>query len=62
MEKVRRFKGEMKEAWETAGWRERFAIDNGNKTIVYMNGHNVYGLHIPGTKNIRMQTGRFMTQ
>nr|DAL26239.1 MAG TPA_asm: hypothetical protein [Caudoviricetes sp.] len=23
---------------------------------------NVYGLHIPDTKNIRMQTGRFMTQ
>ena len=39
MEKVRRFKGEMKEAWEAAGWRERFAIDNGNKTIVYANGH-----------------------
>lgn len=25
MEKARRFRGEMKEAWEAAGWRERFA-------------------------------------
>ena len=39
MEKERKFKGEMKKAWEAAGWRERFAIDNGNKTIVYANGH-----------------------
>lgn len=39
MEKARRFRGEMKEAWEAAGWRERFAVDNGNKTIVYANGH-----------------------
>ncbi len=39
MEKARRFRGEMKEAWEASGWRERFAVDNGNKTIVYVNGH-----------------------
>ena len=28
MEKERKFKSEMKEAWEAAGWRERFAVDN----------------------------------
>ena len=39
MEKERKFKDEMKEAWEAAGWSERFTIDNGNKTIVYVNGH-----------------------
>ena len=38
MEKARRFRGEMKEAWEAARWRERFAVDNGNKNIVYVNG------------------------
>ena len=29
-------------AYEKAGYRERFAMDNGNKTTIYINGHKCY--------------------
>ena len=34
------FKSEtMKKAYNTAGFRERYAMENGNRTTVYINGH-----------------------
>ena len=29
---------EMQEAYNNAGFRERYAMENGNKTIIYING------------------------
>lgn len=33
---------EMKNAYILGGYRERFAMENGNKTIIYMNGHKLF--------------------
>lgn len=33
---------EMKEAYDKGGFRERYAMENGNKTIVYINGHKCF--------------------
>ena len=33
---------EMKTAYEKGGYRERYAMDNGNKTVVYINNHKCY--------------------
>ena len=30
---------EMKKAYESAGFRERYAMENGNRATVYINGH-----------------------
>ena len=30
---------EMKKAYESAGYRERYAMEHGNRTTVYINGH-----------------------
>ena len=30
---------EMKKAYESAGFRERYAMEHGNRTMVYINGH-----------------------
>lgn len=32
-------KNEMKKAYATAGFRERYAMENGNRATVYINGH-----------------------
>ena len=32
----------MKKAYETAGYRERYAIEHGNKSIVYVNGRKCF--------------------
>lgn len=32
----------MNEARTTAGWRERYAMDNGNRATVYYNGEKCY--------------------
>ena len=32
----------MIEAYEKAGFRERYAMDNGNRSTVYINGHKCY--------------------
>ena len=29
-------------AYKKAGYRERFAMDNGNKTTIFINGHKCY--------------------
>lgn len=31
-----------KAARDAAGWRERYAMENGNKNIVYINGHKCF--------------------
>lgn len=40
---------ELKEAYEKGGNRERYAMDNGNKSVVYVRGHKcfkyTYSLH-----------------
>lgn len=30
---------ELKKAYTVGGWRERYAMENGNKTVIYINGH-----------------------
>ena len=30
---------EMRKAYTAAGWRERYAMENGNRTTFYINGH-----------------------
>ena len=33
---------ELKNAYTVGGFRERYAMENGNKTVVYINGHKCY--------------------
>lgn len=33
---------EMKTAYRQGGYRERFSMENGNKSIVYVNGHKCF--------------------
>lgn len=33
---------EMKKAYEKGGFRERFAMENGNRSTVFINGHKCY--------------------
>lgn len=33
---------ELKKAYTVGGWRERYAMENGNKTVIYTNGHKCY--------------------
>lgn len=43
--------GDLAKAYAVAGWRERFAMENGNKAIIYINGTKcykfTYSKHIP---------------
>lgn len=32
----------MTKAYKEAGYRERYAMDNGNKSIIYVNGNKCY--------------------
>lgn len=33
---------ELKKAYTVGGWRERYAMENGNKAVVFINGHKCY--------------------
>lgn len=33
---------ELKKAYTVGGFRERYAMENGNKTVVYINGHKCH--------------------
>lgn len=33
---------EMCTAYEKGGYRERFAMENGNKTVIFVNGHKCF--------------------
>lgn len=40
---MNRFKSnEMKKAYETGGFRERFAMEHGNRAVVYLNGNRCF--------------------
>lgn len=40
---AKRFRSpEMVEAYNAAGFREKYAMENGNKSIVYLSGHKCY--------------------
>lgn len=43
MEIVKIFKSvEMKTAYNNGGYRERYAMENGRKTIIFINGHKCF--------------------
>jgi len=43
MKKMKNFRSvEMLTAYEKAGYRERYAMENGNKTALYINGHKCF--------------------
>lgn len=33
---------ETEKAYKSAGWRERYAMEHGNKTTIYINGEKCY--------------------
>lgn len=33
---------EMQTAYDVGGYRERYAMENGNKAVVYVNGHKCF--------------------
>lgn len=40
---MKQFKSaEIKEAYNNGGYRERYAMENGNKTIIYINGQKCF--------------------
>lgn len=40
---MKKFKSEeARRAWAAAGWRERYAMENGNRATVYINGEKCY--------------------
>ena len=40
---MKKFKSdEMKNAYILGGYRERYAMENGNKTTLYINGHKLF--------------------
>lgn len=41
---------ETKKAYESAGFRERYAMEHGNRTTVYINGHKCYKYTYSSTK------------
>ena len=41
--RMRTYRSEaMRKAYETAGARERYAMENGNKTTIYVRGHKCF--------------------
>ena len=41
---------EMKKAYESAGFRERYAMEHGNRATVFINGHKCYKYTYSKTK------------
>ena len=48
---------EMKKAYESAGFRERYAMEHGNRTTVYINGHKCYKYTYSNTKEYQDANG-----
>ena len=48
---------EMKKAYESAGFRERFALDHGNRATVFVNGHKCYKYTYSNTKEYQDANG-----
>lgn len=41
--RMRTYRNEtMRKAYETAGCRERYAMENGNKAVIYVRGHKCF--------------------
>lgn len=36
------YNAEMAHAWSVAGWRERYAMENGHRATVFINGEKCY--------------------
>lgn len=48
---------EMKKAYAAAGFRERYAMEHGNRTTVYINGHKCYKYTYSNTKEYQDANG-----
>ena len=46
-----------KKAYESAGFRERYAMEHGNRTTVYINGHKCYKYTYSNTKEYQDANG-----
>ena len=48
---------EMKNAYAAAGFRERYAMENGNRATVFINGHKCYKYTYSSTKEYQDANG-----
>ena len=48
---------ETKKAYESAGFRERYAMEHGNRTTVFINGHKCYKYTYSNTKEYQDANG-----
>ena len=48
---------EMKKAYESAGFLERYAMEHGNRTTVFINGHKCYKYTYSSTKEYQDANG-----
>ena len=48
---------ELKEAYKAAGFRERYAMENGKKTITTIRGHKCYKFTYPETHEYQDANG-----
>ena len=48
---------EMKKAYAKAGFRERYAMEHGNRATVYINGHKCYKYTYSSTKEYQDANG-----
>ena len=48
---------EMKKAYESAGFREQYAMEHGNRTTVFINGHKCYKYTYSSTKEYQDANG-----
>ena len=48
---------ETKKAYESAGFRERYAMEHGNRATVYINGHKCYKYTYSCTKEYQGANG-----
>lgn len=48
---------EMKKAYTAGGFRERYAMENGNKTTVYINGHKCFKFTYSANKEYQDANG-----
>lgn len=49
--------GEIKKAYAVAGFRERYAMEHGNRATVFINGHKCYKYTYSSTKEYQDANG-----
>lgn len=54
---MKNYSTETKKAYETAGHRERYAMEHGNRATVYINGHKCYKYTYSKTKEYQDANG-----